>query len=105
MKGLDMDVRLSLIDSRQRPEAVQRIANHQETMFWPAVLSSCLEDLLLSQVVATVEEIVDLLANHGISWSQIIDSIEAMRAAGGDVRLLQSDDRLRTNSQILESVS
>ena len=100
-----MDVRLSLIDGRQRDEAVQRIANHQETMFWPAVLSSCLEDLLLSQVVATVEEIADLLANHGISWSQIFASREGLRAISGDGRLLQSDDRLRTNSQILESVS
>ena len=99
-----MDVSLSLMDGGQREEAVRRIADHQETMFWPAVLSSCLEDLLLAQVVVTVDEIFDLLANHGACWNDIFGSFETMVSVGGDDQPFQSDDYLVTKSQFLEPV-
>ena len=46
-----MDLHLSLINGRHRDEAVKRVADHLETMFWPSVLSSTLEDLLISQML------------------------------------------------------
>jgi hypothetical protein len=100
-----MDLHLSLINGRQRDEAVKRVADHLETMCWPSVLSSTLEDLLILQMLTTVDEVTALIVDHQVSLEQIIADVEPLRAGQKNGRALALNDSLSTKSPILALVS
>ena len=100
-----MDLHLSLINGRHRDEAVKRVADHLETIFWPSVLSSTLEDLLISQMLRTVDEITALVADHQVSFEQIAADVEPLRARKTDCRINTIDGPLSGKSPIAALVS
>ena len=89
-----MDTHLSLINGRQRDEAVNRVVDHLETTFWPSVLSSTLEDLLISQMLKTVDEITSLVADHQVSLDEIVTDLEPLRAHKTECRINATDHGL-----------
>ena len=76
-KSLNMYSRLTLISGRQKDVVVERISDHLDPTHWPSVLSSPVEELLLRQMLQTVQEVIGLIREQGASVDQIPTEAEA----------------------------
>ena len=74
-----MDSELNLLGGFRRNVAVQRMAEHLETTYWPSVLSETVEELLIDQIAQTVDEVASLLLDHGYGLEQIVVEVEKLR--------------------------
>jgi len=70
---------LNLISGRQRNVVVERMSDHLDTTYWPSVLSSTVEELLLLQMLHTVQEVTELIREQGASVAQISAEAEGLR--------------------------
>ena len=71
--------RLNLISGRKRDVVVERMSDHLDTTYWPSVLSSTVEELLLFQMLQTVQEVTELIREQGASVAQISAEAEGLR--------------------------
>ena len=74
-----MDSELNLLGGFRRNVAVQRMAEHLETTYWPSVLSETVEELLIDQIAQTVYEVASLFVDQGYGLEQIAVEVEKLR--------------------------
>ena len=73
-----MGSQLNLLGGFRRDVAVQRMTEHLETTYWSSVLSETVEELLIDQIVQTVDEVASLLIDEGYGLEQIPAEVEKL---------------------------
>jgi len=77
-----MDSPFSLLDGHHTHKAVQKVLEHTEdvavTTHFPAVLGETIEELLIKQVLHTVDQVERLLVNEGYVVGQLVIEAEKL---------------------------
>ena len=70
-----MNAPMSLLDGHHQYHLVQRVSEYIDTTYFPSVLSEAIEELLIKQVLHTVNQVEKMLMSEGYVIGQL--AIEA----------------------------
>ena len=73
-----MDTPLSLLGSLHQNQIIQHVSDYMDTTHWPSVLSTAIEELLIKQVIHTVNEVTKVVLNEGYVLEELIIEAEKL---------------------------
>jgi len=73
-----MDSPFSLLSGQHQYHVIQKATNYIETTHFPAVLSEAIEELLIKQVLHTVNQIERMLMSEGYVVGQLVIEAEKL---------------------------
>ena len=73
-----MDTPLSLLDNLHRNQIIQYMSDYMDTTHWPSVLSTAIEELLVKQVLHTVNEVTKIVLNEGYVLEELMIEAEKL---------------------------
>jgi len=73
-----MDSPLSLLSGQHQYHVIEKVNNYVETTHFPSILSEAIEELLIKQVLHTVNQVQRMLINEGYVAGQLVIEAEKL---------------------------